>query len=161
MEEEQAGQPTREPRRPVPEELLERLTGLETRLADLLDPIDEIASRMDSSLKNAHELVEEIRAAVKSEVFASGGPLEPPDYQEVHGWFEDARVEENDMYEVYDHVLAHQQKRLRDKTLGTAAADEDKLAQVRRRRAYIGTLRVFRKEFAGVLDYLRERSAEP
>lgn len=154
--EEQAREPRPAPRRAVPKRFLERLTRLETRLTGLLAAVDHEAKVMDDNLEQAHKLVEDIRELVKGKIFGESGLLDSSAYEDVREWFEDARTAENQMHEVYAYVLERHREREMD-SLSVAAADEDKLAQVLRRAAYIQKLREFHDQFSAVLGYLRMR----
>jgi hypothetical protein len=136
--------------------LIDRLAELQSTLADLLRPIDDDARRMDASVEDAHKLVVAIRGFVKQSVFGPGGPLDASKYRDNYNAFEDARVHENDMYEVYGEDLERYQKRRR-KDLGVAESDSDKLALVQRRRVYISALEAFHAQVSVIVGYLQER----
>jgi hypothetical protein len=137
--------------------LIERLVELQSKLANLLRPIDDDAQQMDASLQDAHEIVEEIRGFVKQTVFGPEGPLDASDYRDNYQSFEKARIEENDMREVYADDLERYATRRRKEDLGVADLDADRLALVRRRRVYLSTLRAFQDQVLALLDYLRGR----
>lgn len=125
---------------------MEELVKLQSVLTDLMGAVDEDARLMDSSLEDAHKLVQSIRHVMKQRVFTSGGPMDPSEYREAYDIFEEARIDENDMYELYANDLEQYQREKKD-------LDE----VIKRRRAYISRLLAFQARFSSILDYLRAR----
>jgi hypothetical protein len=157
---EQAGSSSPKSRRSPHDGLIKQLAKLQSTLTDLLRPIDDDARLMDASLEDAHKLVQDIRSVMKQKVFGRGGPLDPSAYKDTFDAFERARVDENDMYEVYADDLERYEKRRR-KDLGLAESDSDKLALVQRRRVYIPKLLAFQAQVSAILNYLRKRPSRP
>lgn len=131
------------------------LTNLLTTLTGLLAAIDDDPRLMDANVKEAHRLVEDIRAIIKKKVFGPGGPLSPYAYEDTLKDFDDARSEEYVMHEVYIGDLERYTKR-RAEDLGVDKLDSDTLALARRRGVYIGTLCAFRDQAAAIREHLQE-----
>jgi hypothetical protein len=77
-----------------------QLMMLQATLADLLRAVDDNARRMDANAEDTHKLTEEIRRYVHRWVFHPDAPLDGA-CQSAYRAFEQARVAENDAYEVY------------------------------------------------------------
>jgi hypothetical protein len=133
---------------------VERLARLQLTLTNLLRPVEDDARLMDASLEDAHELTNNIRSIVKQLVFNALCPPNSSPNEADYNAFEGARIDENDMYEIYADDLKRYQKRQR-KDLAVAESDSDRLALVRRRRAYISALLAFKAQVSGMLDYVR------
>jgi hypothetical protein len=127
----------------------DRLKTLHEILIDLLRSIDEDATWMDANANDTHNLVEEIRRSVRQWVFRPGDSLTVM-CQPICPAFERARAAENDVYEIYADDLERYHKR-RGKDLSVAESDLDRLTLVRRRRAYITTLRVLQAHISAML----------
>ena len=127
-----------------------QLTRLQSALTDLLCVIYDDARQMDANLDDAHDLVQSIRMLVRQRVLRPGRPAD--DSQQLHAYhaFELARIAENDAYEVYAGDLECFRKRQR-LNLGVAESDSDRLALVKRRRAYISVLLAYQSQISPVL----------
>jgi hypothetical protein len=138
---------------PSYDDVVERLVRLQSTLTNLLRPVDDDARLMDASMEDAHELTNKIRNIVRQLVFAARSPLNSRNRADYEA-FEGSRVDENDMYEVYADDLKRYQKRRR-KDLSVAESDSDRLALVRRRRAYVSVLLDFNVQASYMLGYIQ------
>jgi hypothetical protein len=109
---------------------------------------------MDSSLEEAHNLVEGIWRGV----FGLGGALDSSQYKDAYQALRVEREAENDIHEVYAYALERYRKR-QAKNLTVTESDSDRLALVRRRRDYIAKLLAFHHEVSALDTYLRGRSS--
>lgn len=137
-----------------------RLAELESTLINVLRAIDDDARLMDANLEDAHKLASEIGSIIKHRVLEPLALLDPSAYREDRDAFEGARIDEKDMYEVYADDLERHRKRQR-KNLSVAESDSDKIALVKRRRAYIFTLQAFRVQASEILSSMRGGPSRP
>jgi hypothetical protein len=131
---------------------------LQVTLADLLRAIDDDARRMDANADDTHKLAEEIHRSVQRWVFHPDAPLDAA-CQPAYRAFEQARVAENDAYEVYADDLERYLKRRRA-NLSVAESDLDTVAVVRRRRQYITTLLALQTRISAICRYAPEARAD-
>jgi hypothetical protein len=129
------------------------LAAREAALRELLDTVEYEARLMDASLGEAHEIAVGICRIVKSSVFGGGGPLDLPAYRDNCRKFDAARIDENDLYEVYADDLERHQKRQR-KDLTVSDSDADKFTVVKRRRGYLSSLAALQAQAADILGLL-------
>ena len=135
-----------------------QLMMLQATLADVLRAINDDARRMDANADDTHKLAEEIRRSVQRWVFHPDAPLDAA-CQPAYRAFEQARVAENDAYEVYADDLERYQKGRRA-NLSVAESDLDTLALVRRRREYITTLLGLQTRISAICRYAPEAHAD-
>lgn len=129
----------------------ERLTCLQSALADLLCVIDEDARLLDASLGDAHNLVQSLRTLAKQLAFWADGHAGDSQQWRAYRAFERARATENDVYEVYADDLERFRKR-QQLNLGIAESDSDRSALVKRRRVYIAALLAYQAKLSLILD---------
>jgi hypothetical protein len=145
---------------PSSDDSVELLARQLSTLTDFLSCIEDDAQLIDASLKDVHEIAASICKAVKRNGFGSDGPLAPSSYRGNYDALNRARLEENDVYEVYaDNLERHQKRQRRD--LGVAESDSDKFAVVKRRRGYICALMALQAQVSGVLDILSAQHGSP
>jgi hypothetical protein len=143
---------------PSSEDFIERLVVQHSTLTDFLRSIEDDARLMDASLEEAHKIAVSICRVVKLGVFGPGGPLDLCSYRDNCDNLDDARIDENDIYEVYADDLERHQKRQR-KDLSVAESDSDKFAVVKRRRGYISSLVTLQAQVSAILDLLDAQQA--
>lgn len=138
------------------EDFLKRLIREQSTLTDLLRSIESDARLMDASLEDAHDVAVRICQFVKRDVFGPDSSLDPFAYWDYYNNFELARLDENDIHEVYADDLERHRKRQR-KDLGVAESDSDKFAVVKRRRGYISTLVALHSQVSSILELVGTR----
>jgi len=136
-----------------PEDVGARLAAQEAILRDLLKSVEYETRLIDASLEDAHEIAIGIGRVVKASVFGQDGLLALSSYLDNYRKFDTARIDENDLYEVYADDLERHQKRRR-KDLAVADSDADKFAIVKRRRGYIASLVALQVQASAILDLL-------
>lgn len=122
-------------------------------MRELLHSVEYEARLIDASLEDAHEIAIGVGRVVKASVFGQDGPLTISSYLDNYRKFDAARIDENDLYEVYADDRERHQKRQR-KDLPVADSDADKFAIVKRRREYIASLAALQAQASAILDLL-------
>jgi hypothetical protein len=134
-------------------DVVAQLAAQEAILQALLKSVEYGTRLIDASLEDAHEIAISIGRIVKASVFAHDGPLTLSSYLDTYRKFDTARIDENDLYEVYADDLERHQKRRR-KDLAVADSDADKFVVVKRRRGYIASLVALQAQASAILDLL-------
>lgn len=129
----------------------ERLTRLQSALAELLCVIDEDVRQMDANLDDAHNLVQSLRTLAKQRLFWADGHACSSQERRAYHAFELARAVESDAHEVFADDLERFRMRQR-LDLSVAESDSDASVLVKRRRAYISALLAYQTALSGLLD---------